>query len=61
MNRQKIEQFYHEFGQRLNALAKQENAQENGEWCSQGMSIVELLDAYSMTEAGLRRLFLPVV
>lgn len=35
MNRQKIEQFYHEFGQRLNALAKQENAQENGEWCSQ--------------------------
>lgn len=61
MNRQKIEQFYHEFGQRLNALAKQENAQENGEWCPQGMSSVELMDTYSVTEADLHRLFLPVV
>ena len=61
MNRQKIEQFCHEFGQRLNALAKQENAQEHGEWCSQGMSIVELVDAHSVTEADSCRLFLPVV
>ena len=61
MSRQKIGQFHHEFGQRLNALAKQENAQENGEWCSQGMSSVELVDAYSVTETGPRRLFLTVV
>ena len=35
MNQQEIEQFYHELEQRLNTLATQENAQENGEWGSQ--------------------------
>ena len=35
MNRRQIEHLYHELQQRLNALAIQENARENGEWSSQ--------------------------